>query len=1075
MSPPLLRTAAWMVPALAAALAPAYADAVRLSARQTEDGAQIEARWADGRSGDPPAVEAQVEAGVLRLRFAEAVEVEAGDLAAAAPMIVSFAEADGRDVRIALRRPLEAHVGRAGGARVVQLAEPGAPARLSPAMQEAAPAPPPAPSNAASVSVGLRDDFTRLSFRWPETTTVQPRRNGDRLELVFNRAADLDLSELRAAPPRFVRAIELTSRPGQPVRVTLTLEPGVRQRHFVDGPYTVVDLLAPNAESLQASAQAQTQQTAAAADAFRPPRAPSSVRVSEEGQATRIAVAFPTPARAAAFRRGGSIWLLFESGGRFDLSGVARAGRRHDDIIAISGQGLIGLRIPAPPEVQVSARADGTQWIFTLSARREASGEAVTVRRDLARGDRGRIVAEFGRSGVVKWIDDPELGDRFAAALIAGPALAVAQRRATLEAALLPTAQGALIEARADDVAAAFEDGALVVSRGDGLIAAQPAAGEGAAAEVAPAGEAESALPRFTAEARRELDALQRAAAAEGTQEDASVEARLALARALVRYELAAEALGALRVAAINQPELEIDPEFRLLRASANLMMGRVRDARADLDASSLADNPVAALWRGYAAALDEQWEEARAQFERGRAGFDEVADAWRARMMRARAEAALQLGDVPSADEFVAEAASAAATVDARLRAELLRARVIAAKGDQEGALAAFTELTRARDEEVAVRAGLEALRLRRARGEAQAAEAVELLEALRFRWRGDALEIDVIAALGEAYSELGRWREALEVMQVASNLDPESAAARRLRADMSAAFERLFLDGEADALEPIQALGLFYQFVDLTPVGPNGDRMVRLLAGRLVKVDLLEQAAQLLQHQVDERVDGLARAQVAADLAAIYLMDRKPDRAFQAISLTRAPNMPAALLSERRVIEARSLLDMGRADNALELVERDQSADAQRVRAEAAWRSRNWERASTELRRLVEMLPRGAALDADGRAIVLRAAIAMTLAGQDDAVRAFYRAHAGDMAGTPEADAFEVVASDIHGEGTAVRDLAGAVSRTDLLDRFLQRMRARLTEGAGEAAPARAAAAPARAASAPARAPAG
>lgn len=1059
MSHTLLRTAAWMVPALAAALAPAYAEAVRLSVRETGDGgAQIEARWADDRGGDPPAVEATVDAGVLRLRFAEAVEVDAGALAAEAPTIVSFAETNGRDVRVALRRPLSAHVGRAGGARVVQLTEPGAPARLTPTADEAeaAPTPAPAPASSASVSVGLRDDFTRLSFRWPETTTVQPRRNGERLELVFSRAADLDLSELRAAPPRFVRSIELASRPGQPVRVVVTVEPGVRQRHFVDGPYTVVDLLAPTEQSLQESAQARAEAQAPAAEAFTPPRAPGSLRVSEEGQATRIVAAFPTPARAAAFRRGGAIWLLFEAGGRFDLAGLARAGRRHTDIVPVNGPGYVGLRIPAPPEVQVSARADGAQWIFTLSARRDESAQSAEVRRDMARGERGRIVAQFGRDGVVKWIQDPDVGDRFGAALLSGPALAVAQRRATLEAALLPTAQGALIETRADNVAAVFENGALVVSRGDGLIASNATgdAAEGAVG-VAPANSDESELPRYAASVRSDLDALQRAAAAEGMEPGASVEARLALARFLVRQELAAEALGALRIAGINQPELEIDPEFRLLRASANLMMGRAQDARADLDASSLADNPIAALWRGYAASLDEQWEEARAQFERGRAGLEQIAPGWRARMMRARAEAALQLGDLPSADQYAGEAITAALTTDARLRAALLRARVLAARGDVDGALAGFVELTRARDEEVAVRAGLEALRLRRTRGEAQAAEAVELLEAMRFRWRGDALEIDVIAALGEAYTELGRWREALEVMQVASTLYPDGAASRRLRADMSSAFERLFLDGEADTLEPIQALGLFYQFVDLTPVGPNGDRMVRLLAGRLVHVDLLEQAAQLLQHQVDERVDGLARAQVAADLAAIYLMDRKPDRAFQAISLTRTANMPAALLSERRVLEARALLDMGRSDNALELVERDQSADAQRVRAEAAWRSRNWERASVELRRLVEMQPRGAALDADGRQVVLRAAIAMTLAGQDEAVRAFYRAHAGDLAGTPEADAFEVVASDIHGEGSAVRDLASAVSRTDLLDRFLQRMRARLTENAG--APAR------------------
>ena len=61
------------------------------------------------------------------------------------------------------------------------------------------------------------------------------------------------------------------------------------------------------------------------------------------------------------------------------------------------------------------------------------------------------------------------------------------------------------------------------------------------------------------------------------------------------------------------------------------------------------------------------------------------------------------------------------------------------------------------------------------------------------------------------------------------------------------------------------IDALSLFYDFRDLTPIGRRGDEMIRKLADRLVSVDLLDQAAELLQHQVDNRLQGAARAQVA------------------------------------------------------------------------------------------------------------------------------------------------------------------------------------------------------------------
>ena len=1052
----LLRTAAWMAPALAMIAAPALADAVRLAISENDDGARIEARWADGREGEPPRMNAAMADGVLRLEFLDPVEVDASALATQAPRTVTFAQADegGRSVRLALRRELTPQVGAANGARVVALTRAGAPASIAAPDTPAAAVATPAPAAPrAMLTVGLREEFTRLSFRWPAPTTILPMQTGDQLELRFNNSAEIDLAEFRASLPRFVREARLVSRPGQPVRIALTLQAGVRQRHFVDGDRTVLDLLAPLAPAPDAAPATQEAAASPAPETFTAPRAPSAFSVVEEATATRINVEFPTPTRAVAFRRGDAIWVLMESGGRLNMQGVARAGPRHTDMAPIARDGLIGLRIPAPPDMQISARADGGRWTFTIAAR-QTPAEGVTVRRDIALANLGRLVAEFGRAGSIRWIEDPGAGDRIGVALLAGPARGVAQRRATLEAALLPSAHGAVIEPRADDVTAAFERGSLIVSRGNGLIAAAAPLEDGESDNTAPDAAvlldtAQSEAP-IHAGVRRRLDELQRAAAMEGMAEGAPVEARLALARYLVANELAPEALGALRIAAINQPEIEIDPEFRLLRASANVMMHRTADARADLQASSLQDNPTAALWRGYGAARDEDWEAARRELERGQGAIESQTPEWRARFRLALAEAALQLGDVNAAEEAARVAHSETASSGARLRASLILARAAAARGDETGALAVFDQLALVRDEEVAVRATLEGVRLRRASRAAEAPAAITALESLRYRWRGDTLELDVVAALGEAYMETARWRDALTVMQSAADRNPHNPAGRRLRADMVAAFERLFLDGEADRLEPIQALGLFYQFVDLTPVGPNGDRIVRLLAGRLVQVDLLEQAAQLLQHQVDERLQGVARAQVAGDLAAIYLLDRQGERAFQALAQTRVANLPANVQAERRILEARALLEMGRLDHALEMVERDQSADGQFVRAEAAWRSRDWERASAELRRLIALRPRAAAPDAEGRLIILRTAIAMTLAGEDEALRAFYRDHAGDMAGTPDAEAFETVAAGIDAEGVAVRDLARVVSRAEVTDRFLQRIRARMTEGA-------------------------
>src|SRR5262249_12973377 len=153
-----------------------------------------------------------------------------------------------------------------------------------------------------------------------------------------------------------------------------------------------------------------------------------------------------------------------------------------------------------------------------------------------------------------------------------------------------------------------------------------------------------------------------------------------------------------------------------------------------------------------------------------------------------------------------------------------LIQARLTAAQGDNASALQMLDALANCRDERTAVRATLEAIRIRRATGVMRAIDAVEPLEALRFRWRGDSIELQTVSMLGDVYSETGRWRDAMAPMRIAADRFPNDPAARQLRADMSSLFERLFLDGQADQMQPIEALGLFYEFADITPVGPNG-----------------------------------------------------------------------------------------------------------------------------------------------------------------------------------------------------------------------------------------------------------
>jgi tetratricopeptide (TPR) repeat protein len=317
------------------------------------------------------------------------------------------------------------------------------------------------------------------------------------------------------------------------------------------------------------------------------------------------------------------------------------------------------------------------------------------------------------------------------------------------------------------------------------------------------------------------------------------------------------------------------------------------------------------------------------------------------------------------------------------------VQARIMDLSGQKDRALRVYLAVAEAPAEYLSTPAMLRATQIRLQTGQVTPVQAAQVFDGLRYRWRGDATELEIIRALGQLYLSQGRYREALEALRSAGQRLPDLPQAVSLQNDLNAAFRSLFLDGAADGLEPVQALALFYDFKELTPLGADGDLMVRKLVRRLVDVDLLDQAAELLKYQADNRLDGIPKAQVSTDLALIYLMDRKPEQALEAINASRTTVLPNALNMQRRVIEARAWTELGRYDNALEILGKDNSKDAQDLRSEVAWRQKNWALAGPLYEKaLGERWKNPQALSSEDEGALLRAGVAYSLAGDDKAL---------------------------------------------------------------------------------------
>ncbi|MGP8120592.1 MAG: tetratricopeptide repeat protein [Xanthobacteraceae bacterium] len=815
---------------------------------------------------------------------------------------------------------------------------------------------------------------------------------------------------------------------------------------------------APAPASSAASVAPATAPPAAAAPVAAPVHAAAvTVSAKRSSDGLRLIFPFAQAKPIAMFRRGESVWLVFDEVQSLDVEAIRREGGSIVSDVSVlpldSGQAL-RIRLNRPQ--LASLFGDGSDLTVVFGDTIDAPSQALSAVRNIADPTRAHVAVALPNPGAIHRVVDPDAGDVLTVVTAPLPARGFIKPQHFVEFSLLESIHGVVLQSDADDLSVTTQPDKVVISRPGGLTLSS-------ADFVAPRG-ASGPRPIFDPTDWREnrdaaflerLNALIDAAAS--VPEEARVPANINLARFYLARGFFQEARAVANLALVEAKAGNEDPPALVIRAIANVLSDRPAEGLKDLGNPLIAGIYDLQVWKGLALARQEKWAEAREKFKNAEFSVAALPEDLQRIVLANAMRASLEVRDYAGASARSNDLDVIGVPAALKPTVAVMRAQLAEALGHEKEALAAYDEVAASDDRPAAAKANLLQLTLRQKRHELSVEDATPALETLAVTWRGDTLELQTLQQLTRIYADAGRVRDAFTAARVATRLSPNSEVSRQIQDETSALFAKLFLSSKGDDLPPVEALGLFYDFRELTPIGRRGDELIRRLAERLVGIDLLDQAADLLQYQVDHRLEGAARAQVASRLATIYLMNRKPDRAATVLRGTRVADLAGELRQQRLLLEARAQSDLGRHDLALDIVSNLSGREVIRLRSDIYWAARRWRESAEQVElyygeRWKDFQP----LDAAEKGDIIRAAIGYALAEDGIGSARLREKYGPKMSEGADRVAFDIASQPAAASSAEFAQIAKMAASVDTLEGFLREMKTRFPDAMAKAAPA-------------------
>lgn len=754
-------------------------------------------------------------------------------------------------------------------------------------------------------------------------------------------------------------------------------------------------------------------------------------------QVASLSFPWNTPVGLSLFQRGKYIWAIFDHHQKIDIAEIMKtANKVIDETIEIPHNKGTVLRFTPKKDVKVGLRQEGLLWIidfYTHDVKYNIRELPLFIQQNSLK--QSYLFVPTVNAGTIISVVDPEIGDAILASPNTEIGVGIKDSYNYPDLQILPSPQGiALVPITSDIILSRGNTGISIKAYDRGLnisenieeLRRQKLLGQSSEDQedfelrISPQ---ILQLDFNTAEEQLKNDIIK----AEPAQE---IQAQMELAKYYIAKGMGTNALRILRPLSNSKaPEATTD-KFHALLGVANFLAKRYDDAIDNFSYGNLSNNNEAIFWRTLSSSAQEFKKENNIILFSFISVMRDYPQELKERIAIIGAETAIMANDDISTQNFMDVLKSTDGDENRKANILYLNAQKFELQGYPRNAVREYANIVNMNSQKYSSLARFEKTNLELKLGTINFGRAISEYERLRYAWGEPHFKLKLLDKLAATYAKNKDYYNALETYKETLSI-ADNKSKQKIIDKMVKLFEDVYLNNSSDSLSPLKSLALYQDFEWLAPRSSQYSEIVQRLADRLVAVDLLGRASDLLKEQL--RLIDLTpkqRNKIGTRLALIYLFQEDNLAALDILKNTDLENAPAAVSQHRKIIKAKALANLNRNEEALSLLKEDYSKSSILLQSEIYWKSGLWDLAADKIKFLIEKPTPGKKLSEEQINYILDWATALKKSGKETVIVRLRNTFQPYFAKTPYYSTFNVLTNNLEKDKIDIKAINQAVN---------------------------------------------